>query len=59
MAPQFIMVADPDKKPTFKAHFNIYISFYSVQGINIEASAKFIDVNEFRKRNMDKRLDSL
>ena len=57
MAPQFIMVADPDKKPTFKAHFNIYISFYSAQGINIEASAKFIDVNEFRKRNMDKRLD--
>ena len=46
------MVCDPEKKSTFKSHFNIYISFFSVEGINIRTSVKFIDVNEFRKKNL-------
>ena len=34
------MVCDPDKKSTFKTNFNIYVSFFSMEGINIKVSVK-------------------
>ena len=46
------MVEDPEKKSTFKNSFSLHISFLSTEGINIEASVKFIDINEFRKKNL-------
>lgn len=46
------MIEEPEKKSTFKNSTNVYISFYSSEGINIKASVKFIDVNEFRKKNL-------
>jgi hypothetical protein len=46
------MIEEPEKKATFKNSTNVYISFYSTEGINIKASVKFIDVNEFRKKNL-------
>lgn len=51
-APTSILVVDPEKKSTFRTHFNIYVTFYSKEGANIKVSAKFIDVNEFRKKNL-------
>ena len=52
------MVADPNGKQAFRTNYNIYISFYSENGMDIAIQTKFIDVNEFRKKNMLSKVDN-
>jgi len=44
-APSSFTVEDPDRKGKFLNNFNIYLSFYSQEGITFVVSVNFIDKN--------------
>ena len=56
-APHSIVVCAEDKKNTFKHTQNIYISFYSEQGTQIQVSTKFVDIHEHRNKKKEELQD--